>query len=195
MPDYQALRQSIRKQRRSLPAATARSCAAQLAQHACTHPLLSNNRHIATYLPADGEIDPSPLMECLWSMGRTLYLPVLVPFARGKLWFARYQPGDALVANRYGIPEPQHRQLVKPCTLDLVLMPLVAFDAAGHRIGMGGGFYDRSFAFLHARRYWRKPTLVGLAYQLQRQRAITPNRWDVPLDAIATETGCHVTRR
>jgi 5-formyltetrahydrofolate cyclo-ligase len=195
MPDYQALRQSIRKQRRALPADTARYCAAQLAQHACMHPLLRNSRHIATYIATDGEIDPFPLMECLWSMGRTLYLPVLAPFTHGKLWFARYRPGDALVTNRYGIPEPQCRQLVRPCLLDLVLMPLVAFDAAGHRIGMGGGFYDRSFAFLHTRRYWRKPTLIGLAYQLQRQGTITPNRWDVPLDAIATETGCHPARR
>jgi 5-formyltetrahydrofolate cyclo-ligase len=195
MPDYQDLRQSIRKQRRALPADTARYCAAQLAQHACMHPLLRNSQHIATYIAADGEIDPFPLMECLWSMGRTLYLPVLAPFTHGKLWFARYRPGDALVTNRYGIPEPQCRQLVRPCLLDLVLMPLVAFDAAGHRIGMGGGFYDRSFAFLHTRRYWRKPTLIGLAYQLQRQGTITPNRWDVPLDAIATETGCHPARR
>jgi 5-formyltetrahydrofolate cyclo-ligase len=195
MPDYQALRQSIRKQRRALPQATARSCAVQLAQHACTHPLLRNSRHIATYLAADGEIDPSPLMDCLWSMGRTLYLPVLVPFAHGKLWFARYRPGDVLVKNRYGIPEPRHLELIKPRTLDLVLMPLVAFDAAGHRIGMGGGFYDRSFAFLHTRRHWRKPTLIGLAYQFQRQRAIVPSDWDVPMNAIATETGCQPVTR
>ena len=195
MPDYQALRQSIRKQRRALPEATARSCAVQLAQHTCAHPLLRNSRHIATYLAADGEIDPSPLMDCLWSMGRALYLPVLVPFAHGKLWFARYRPGDVLVKNRYGIPEPQHLELIKPRTLDLVLMPLVAFDASGHRIGMGGGFYDRSFAFLRARRHWRKPTLIGLAYEFQRQGTILSNRWDVPLNAVATETGCHVVRR
>ena len=111
MTDYQALRQTIRKQRQALPETTARHCAAQLAQHLCTHPLLRNSRHIATYIAADGEIDPAPLMECLWSMGRTLYLPVLVPFAHGKLWFARYRPGDLLVANHYGIPEPQRRHL------------------------------------------------------------------------------------
>jgi 5-formyltetrahydrofolate cyclo-ligase len=195
MPDYKALRQSIRKQRRALPASTAMSCAIQLAEHLCTHPLLRNSRHIATYLAADGEIDPYPLMNCLWSMDRTLYLPVLVPFAHGKLWFARYQPGDVLVKNRYGIPEPQHCELIKPGTLDLVLMPLVAFDACGHRIGMGGGFYDRSFAFLHTRRQWRKPTLIGLAYEFQRQDNILPSRWDVPMNAIATEAGCHPIRR
>jgi 5-formyltetrahydrofolate cyclo-ligase len=195
MTDYQALRQTIRKRRQALPETTARHCATQLAQHLCTHPLLRNSRHIATYIAADGEIDPAPLMECLWSMGRTLYLPVLVPFAHGKLWFARYRPGDLLVANHYGIPEPQRRQLVKPCSLDLVLMPLVAFDRAGHRIGMGGGYYDRSFAFLHGRRYWRKPTLVGLAYQFQHQTAIMPSDWDVPMNAIATEQGCHLANR
>jgi len=194
MPDYQSLRKSIRQQRRTLPAAAARSSAASLAQHACRHPLLRNARHIAAYLAADGEIDPAPLLECLWSAGKSVYLPVLVPFAHGKLWFARYRPGDTLVENRFGIPEPQHRQLVRPGALDLVLMPLVAFDHAGNRLGMGGGFYDRSFAFLHTRHHWRRPILVGLAFQFQQQNSIQPNHWDVPLNAIATETGCHVFR-
>ncbi len=191
MPDYKSLRQSIRRQRRALAEATARRCAEELAQHAIRHPLLRNADHVAAYLAADGEIDPAPLLDYLWSAGKTVYLPVLIPFAHGKLWFARYRPGDLLVENRFGIPEPKRRQLVKPVNLDLVLMPLVAYDARGHRIGMGGGFYDRSFAFLHARRHWRKPTLVGLAYQFQQQGRITPNAWDVPLDAIATEAGCH----
>ena len=181
------LRQTIRQQRRALPYSEAILCAEQLAQHAARHPLLLRSKRIATYVAADGEMDPMPLVESLWSAGKQVYLPVLVPFSQQKLWFARFNRGDMLACNRYGIPEPVRRCLIKPCALDLVLTPLVAFDIKGHRIGMGGGFYDRTFAFLRRRQYWQKPDLLGLAYEFQKQDAIKPNSWDVSLHAIATE--------
>ena len=187
MPDQQALRQTIRARRRAIPAAEAQQHARQLAGHAGNHPLLLNSRHIAGFLPADGEMDPLPLMQRLWSLGKRVYLPVLVPFARNRLWFARFEPGDTLVYNRYGIPEPVRRELIKTSALDLVLTPLVAFDIHGHRIGMGGGFYDRSFAFLRQRAHWQKPRMLGIAYELQKQDAIEAASWDIPLDAIVTE--------
>jgi len=189
------LRQRIRQQRRSLTPAEADDCAEQLAHRTARHTLVLKSRRIATYLAADGEIDPYPLMQSLWESGKTLYLPVLVPFSNQKLWFAEFNPTDELVFNRFGIPEPVRRRLIKPCALDLVLTPLVAFDSSGHRIGMGGGYYDRSFAFLRRRRHWHKPRLFGLAYELQKQTAIEPNDWDIPLDAIATEARVYQTRR
>jgi 5-formyltetrahydrofolate cyclo-ligase len=189
--NHRILRDTLRRKRRSLPAPLAAASARLLAQHVSHHPLLHNRQHIAAYIANDGEIDPHPLLQQLWAQGKTVYLPVLMPFVRGKLWFARYCPGDALVPNRFGIPEPQRLHLVAPRYLDLVLTPLVAFDDSGHRIGMGGGYYDRSFAFLRTRQHWRKPVLLGLAYEFQRQRAIAPDRWNVPLDAIATEQDCY----
>ena len=189
------LRQSIRQQRRSLTRAEADHCAEQLAHRTARHALVLQSQRIATYLAADGEIDPYPLMQSLWDSGKTLYLPVLAPFSNGKLWFAKFNPTDILVFNRFGIPEPVRRRLIKPCALDLVLTPLVAFDSNGHRIGMGGGYYDRSFAFLRRRRYWRKPRLLGLAYELQKQASIEPNVWDIPLDAVSTETRIYQTQR
>ncbi len=190
-PDHRTLRNTIRRQRRSLSAGQAAACAGLLAEQARHHPLLHNRQHIAAYIANDGEIDPHPLMQLLWSQGKTIYLPVLMPFVHNKLWFARYHPGDALIANRFGIPEPQQLHLVAPRDLDLVLTPLVAFDDAGHRIGMGGGYYDRSFAFLRSRRHWRKPVLLGLAYELQHQRSIAVGIHDVPLDGIITEQACY----
>lgn len=181
------LRQRIRQLRRSLTRAEADDCAEQLAQRTARHALVLQSQRIAAYLATDGEIDPYPLMQSLWESGKTLYLPVLVPFSNGKLWFAEFRPSDKLMFNRFGIPEPVRRRLIKPCALDLVLTPLVAFDSSGHRIGMGGGYYDRSFAFLRRRQYWRKPHLLGLAYELQKQTSIEPNDWDIPLDAVATE--------
>ena len=191
MPDHRALRQSIRVRRRSLPPTEARQCARQLARIIRSERLILNSRRIAAYLAADGEMDPYPLIESLWSLGKQVYLPVLVPFSRNRLWFARFEPDTRLVTNRFGIPEPMQAELIRPAALDLVLTPLVAFDFAGHRIGMGGGFYDRSFAFLLARRHWHKPSLLGVAYAFQQQPSIAPEDWDVPLDAIATEAGLH----
>ena len=182
------LRQTIREQRRALTRSEAATCAEQLAQQVSTHPLILRSHRIAAYLASDGEMDPAPLLQSLWSANKQVYLPVLVPFSPEKLWFARFKPDDILAFNRFGIPEPVRRHLIKPSALDLVLTPLVAFDTAGHRIGMGGGFYDRTFAFLQRRQYWHKPYLVGLAYEFQKQTAIKANNWDVPLDAIATET-------
>ena len=158
-----------------------------MAQQAGKHPLILRSQRIAAYLASDGEIDPLPLLQSLWSAGKQVYLPVLVPFSPYKLWFARFSSGDILAYNRFGIPEPVQRHLIKPSALDLVLTPLVAFDVAGHRVGMGGGFYDRTFAFLQRRQHWHKPSLFGLAYEFQKQSSIKPNSWDVPLDAIATE--------
>ena len=189
------LRQSIRQQRRSLSRAEAERCAEQLAHRTARHPLVLQSQRIAAYLAADGEIDPYPLMQSLWASGKTLYLPVLAPFSNQKLWFAKFNPADTLVFNRFGIPEPVRRRLIKPCALDLVLTPLVAFDSSGHRVGMGGGYYDRSFAFMRRRHYWRKPRLLGLAYELQKQSSITPNDWDIPLDAVATEACIYQMQR
>jgi len=189
------LRQRIRQQRKALTRTEAEDCAEQLAQRIARHALVLQSQHIAAYLAADGEIDPWPLLQLLWGLGKNIYLPVLVPFSNGKLWFAKFNPADRLVLNRFGIPEPEKRRLIKPCALDLVLTPLVAFDGNGHRIGMGGGYYDRSFAFLRRRRHWRKPRLLGLAYELQRQASIKPNDWDIPLDAVATEARIYQTKR
>lgn len=192
MPDYRALRQEIRARRRAMAPAEARHAALQLARILRRDRLIRNSRRIAAYIAADGEMDPQPLIENLWSLGKAVYLPVLVPFTRNRLWFARYTPESRLVINRFGIPEPDRAELVRAGALDLVLTPLVAFDHTGHRIGMGGGFYDRSFAFLRTRRHWHKPRLLGIAYGFQQQSVITAAPWDVPLDAIATETGVHV---
>ena len=183
------LRRTIRKQRRQLTLASRNDCARHLARLVCKEPLVMRSRHIAVYLPADGEIDTNPLITSLYSLGKTLYLPILVTFSDRKLWFTAYAPGDRLVPNRFGILEPErtHYRRIRPVFLDLVLTPLVAFDDRGHRLGMGGGYYDHSFAFLNTRRCWKKPPLMGLAYEFQRLPHIDAQPWDVALDAVATD--------
>lgn len=189
----QKIRARIRRQRRQLNDSERAACAWQLAMHAGKDRLVQNSQHIAVYLPADGEIDPQPLMQQLWAQGKTLYLPVLVTFPAPRLWFTAYAPGDRLVANRFGIAEPArtHYRRIKPMGLDLVMAPLVAFDLGGDRLGMGGGYYDRTFGFLNKRKHWRKPDLMGLAYELQKQKHIQPEPWDVKLSAVATEAAVY----
>jgi 5-formyltetrahydrofolate cyclo-ligase len=185
----QALRRELRGQRRLISETQRTTCALQLAANAGRDRLILNSRHIAVYLPSDGEIDPRPLMHYLWSLGKRLYLPVLVSFSDRRLWFSSYSPGERLVLNRFGIPEPErvHHRRIQPVSLDLVLTPLVGFDDRGHRLGMGGGYYDRVFGFLNRRTRWKKPRLMGLAYELQRCEALQAAAWDVNMDAVATE--------
>lgn len=193
MPNRNQLRNNLRRQRRTIDPREAGYCAEQLAKQVCNGRFTRNSRHIAAYLASDGEIDPLPLIQRLWKLGKKLYLPVLAPFAERKLWFARFEPGDRLVFNRYGIPEPERRRLIKPCELDLVFTPLVAFDSRGNRLGMGGAYYDRSFAFLGRRTRLYKPKLIGLAYEFQKQADIHVNHWDIPLRAVVTETTIYRT--
>jgi 5-formyltetrahydrofolate cyclo-ligase len=179
----------MRGRRRRLARPERDACAARLVQIVAREPLVRNSRRIAVYLPVNGEMDPRPLMDYLCSMGKTLYLPVLANFSKRKLWFSAYTPGEPLVCNRFGIPEPEraHVRRISVVALDLVLLPLVAFDVMGHRLGMGGGYYDHCFAFINRRRHWRKPRLMGLAYEFQRLPLIETEPWDVPLDAVATD--------
>lgn len=187
----------MRRRRSGLSRGELDAFGASLAQVAIREPLIRNNRRIAVYLPVNGEMDPRPLMDRLWSMGKELYLPVLANFPERRLWFCAYTPGEPLVSNRFGIPEPKNTPLrrIRSVSLDLVLMPLVAFDANGHRLGMGGGYYDRSFSFIKRRRHWRKPRLVGLAYEFQRLPLIESESWDVPLDGVATERRIYHCKR
>ena len=189
MPNRSDQRKQLRKQRASLDPTERLQRSRHLCQRLMQHHLFRNSRRIAAYLAADGEIDAHPLIETAWATGKQVYLPVLRPFGGNRLWFARYEPDTPLVTNRYGIAEPDinHRQRIEAFALDLVLAPLVGFDARGNRLGMGGGFYDRSFSHLLCRRHWLKPRLIGLAFDFQQASRLPTQRWDVPLTAVATE--------
>jgi len=184
-------RRQLRSQRCALDPAERQQRSQQLCRQLARHRVFLNSQRIAAYLSANGEVDARPLIERAWAMGKQIYLPVLRSFGHNKLWFARYEPDTPLVKNRYGIAEPEidHVRRIEAFALDLVLTPLVGFDAQGNRLGMGGGFYDRSFAHLLRRRQWLKPRLVGLAFDFQQVAHLPAHPWDVPLTAVATDTG------
>lgn len=181
----------MRQRRRALSARERRRCAEKLAAALRSSPVYRRARTIACYLPADGEIDTAVLMHHAHADGKHIYLPVVPRQGRGSMRFREYHAGSLLVPNRYGIAEPSARgnRPLAPRRLDLVLAPLVAFDSHGNRLGMGGGYYDRSFAFLHHRRHWQRPRIIGVGYSFQEVSVLPAEPWDVPLWGVLTECG------
>jgi 5-formyltetrahydrofolate cyclo-ligase len=190
MSDRNRQRRALRQQRRAMDPHERRSRSEQLCRRVWQQPLFRNSQTIAAYLAADGEVETTALIERAWQLGKRVYLPVLAPFSDNRLWFARYTPDSQLVLNRFGIAEPRahYSRLLDRQALDMVLTPLVGFDRRGNRLGMGGGFYDRSFAYLLRRKHWHKPRLVGLAFDFQCLDRLPARAWDVPLNAVATES-------
>lgn len=145
---------------------------------------------VAAFMPFRGEPDLTPAMQALSEAGRRIWLPVVDGSA---MTFRRWQPGMQMVSNRFGIPEPVNGRECDPERLELVLMPLVAFSGNGTRLGMGAGFYDRTFAFARANPA-AGPWMVGMAYALQHVDSLPSQPWDVPLGAVITERGLQVFR-
>lgn len=183
------LRRLLRQARRALTPAQQRQAAHGLYKQLAQHPLFRRAQHIALYLPNDGEIDPRLLLREAQRRGKATYLPVLSPWPQTKMVFQRIHPGEKMQPNRFRIPEPRKNiaRQRKAWTLDLVLLPLVGFDDAGGRLGMGGGFYDRSLAYLARRKQWRKPTLLGLAHECQKVERLAQASWDVPLQGTVSD--------
>ena len=124
-------------------------------------------------------------MQHIWQAGKKCYLPQLT--SEKTLHFALYEQNDPLVPNQYNIPEPLPRApIISPEELDLVLVPLVAFAANGQRLGTGGGYYDRTFAFLRAGKN-PKPKLIGYAFAAQKAESLPVDSWDLQLHVVVTE--------
>ena len=203
MPDDHTFSSSrLRREKRALrqalsPATQQRHSQAIFTQLIKTKSYRNADR-IACYLANDGEIDPYPIIEHAWFLGKTVYLPILSPLKlssslKNPLYFAPYKANSQLRLNRFNIPEPvcNPSQWKTARQLDLLLVPLVAFDANGNRIGMGGGFYDRSLAHLKHRQHWKKPRLIGLAHECQKVNELNVEIWDIPLGKIISETRCY----
>jgi 5-formyltetrahydrofolate cyclo-ligase len=193
------LRAQLRARRRAIPAAERIAAADTLAQRLLTLPFAPQNGPVAGYWAMDGEIALH-----VWQLRlppeTTYCLPILIEDGRsdggqsdsGLLRFAPWRPGEALVANRYGIPEPANTREALPAeAMAMIVLPLVGFDSHGHRLGMGGGWYDRSLAFRRTRPN-APPWLVGAGFAAQRVDALAPEPWDIALDAVCTETDTHL---
>ena len=189
MKSRSEIRKQVRLQRPQLSQQQRQHASQSIAQNLANTHLFRNSKRIAGFLSNDGEPDLTPLMQLAWKQKKLWHLPIIGLPNVNHLWFAPYRKHDALVINRFGIGEPDMplHETTRTFGLDLILMPLVAFDINGNRLGMGKGYYDRTLQFLHLRRHWRKPRLVGIAYELQKFEQLPQQPWDIPLNAIVTE--------
>lgn len=190
--DREALRAELRRRRADLPAAARIAGAQALAAQLLALPWMPARGRVAGYWAMDGEIALHA-----WQLALPADVAYCLPVLHDDrtLRFAPWRPGEPLKANRYGIPEPEMppAQLLEPASMDLVVLPLVSFDACGQRLGMGAGWYDRSFAFRRDAAA-PPPWLVGAGFDLQRTDALPVEAWDVPLDAVCTERTTYLPR-
>ena len=181
-PSHKArLRGELRQARRRLHADARAAASIAISEYCLRLPGWAEARRIALYLAADAEVDPAPLAAMARTAGKELFLPVIQP--DDSLAFARWQAGEQLTPNCYGIPEPgAGGERCAVAELDIIFLPLVGWDRSGVRLGMGGGFYDRSLAGVQG------PLCVGLAYTVQERTSLPAEPWDARLDYVATET-------
>jgi len=183
-----SLRQQLRQNRRQLSRKQQQIHGRLLANKLCLNRYFRQVHHVAFYLPEDGEISSEYAIEKAWQQGKSVYLPVLSPYAN-ELFFAPYTKNTRMKQNRFGIQEPDIaiRQCKKAHQLQLICMPLVGFDKNCNRLGMGGGFYDRSLHFRHHQKQWKSPKLIGFAHECQKLDQVPTEHWDIPVDGIITE--------
>lgn len=189
----QTLRRQFREQRLALCKQAQVKASLALAKQYRNDDLFQNAKKVAVYITHNGELNTAPLIQFLWEKNVQVYLPVLHPFCQGHLLFIEYTEHTAMRSNTYGIPEPE-LDCTKICpsfALDLMFVPLVAFDDHGNRLGMGGGFYDRTLANFDRQQNAKdniKPLIVGLAYDAQKAERLPSQAWDIPLPYVLTPT-------
>jgi 5-formyltetrahydrofolate cyclo-ligase len=187
-PARKALRARLRAARRNLAAPFRARAARLLAHHVDREFHLRPGLRLAVYASLPEELDTGPLIALARRRGCRIFLP-RINRRTMHLRFVESHVGSRAVRNHLGIAEPHGTARLSARWLDLVLTPLVGFDQRGVRLGMGGGFYDRTFAFRNIHRSWRRPRLIGVAYALQQLPVIESAAHDVRLDAVVTEEG------
>jgi 5-formyltetrahydrofolate cyclo-ligase len=182
------LRKKIRAQRRLMSRSERHLAEKKLSSHLETIGIVRRAKRLAVYLSIDGEPDLTITIFKAQKRNTT----TLAPIIHGKtLRFSPLSNQSVLRKNHLGIQEPSGRACINPLQLDVVLVPLVAFDNHGTRVGMGAGYYDRYFQFLALRTHWRKPKMIGIGYEFQRMENLQRQLWDVPLWGAVTDKGIY----
>ncbi|WP_286265562.1 5-formyltetrahydrofolate cyclo-ligase [Thalassotalea atypica] len=194
----QQLRKLIRTKRNALDREFQHLASGQLLKQLTEHPRFAIANTVALYLANDGELDLSPIVKWCWQQGKRVYLPILHPFSANHLLFTLYRSDQKMVANKFGILEPRlnKAELIPIKELDIICTPLVAFDHTGARLGMGGGFYDRTLAPIYdtfdtpsqSASKQTTPYLIGLAHDCQQIAKVPTESWDIPIPEIITPT-------
>lgn len=184
----QALRQEMLARREAIPAATRLEAAQAIANHFADHPYLTYAGSFAGYYAMRGEVDVLPVFNRMARFHKRTALPA-IHAPEQPLIFREWQPGVRLEAAAFGTKQPAADQ--PEFIPEVVLVPLLAFDAVGHRIGYGSGYYDRTIQALRAAQA-SPPWFIGTAFALQEVPHISAEESDQPLDGILTEEGVSV---
>ncbi|QUM75511.1 5-formyltetrahydrofolate cyclo-ligase [Moritella sp. 24] len=183
------IRQQIRHRRQQLSTLQQQQASHDLVSQFSQHIHVQSAQHIAIYLHNDGELDTQAVINWCWQQNKHVYIPILHPFSHKQLLFTRLTPTTPLIKNKYGISEPKLdvTQVIPYLDLDLVCSPLVAFDLVGNRLGMGGGYYDRTFSqHQFVRHNQQPPYVIGLAHDCQQHDNLPIAPWDMPIKEIMT---------
>lgn len=187
MLNLEHLRKTVKHQRLALSTYQKKIASRQILQQVLHLPFFKPSQKIGLYWAVRGELDPIFIEQWSWHHGKSCFLPKLDILHKKQLAFIAYKKNSVLIPNQFNIPEPQiSAGKIYPWQLDIIFIPLVAFDEQGNRLGMGAGFYDRTLAFTKNAAY-PKPWLVGLAYDWQKVKKLNPQPWDISLDFIVTE--------
>ena len=181
------LRRDRLRARMELPSDRRDSASGIIAEKVIHSALFRRSRLIGCYLSLAEEVDTWRIISRAWRTKKRIFAPVT---ARNRmLVFRELTPESDLIVDDYGLTMPASGEEIAARKLDLVLTPLVAFDENCQRIGMGGGYYDRTFSFLRGRRLLLKPKLLGLAFACQEVPVVAANPWDIRLFSVVTESG------
>ncbi len=201
------LRQKIRLKRNALSQEQQDNAAKKMQLRLTAHKKIQTAQHIAIYITNDGELNTTPFINWCWQQNKFVYLPVIHPFCKGNLLFLRFDETTVMIKNKYGIAEPKLdvTKVIPIHQLDILCTPLVAFDPSGARLGMGGGFYDRTLATWYQQQSLSANTStqslngnynhteyklypIGLAHDCQQVKQVPCEYWDIPLPEIITPT-------
>lgn len=182
------IREIMRDRRDNLDSKSRLAASLKVTENLIKSQMFLNSSLISCYLSTDGELDTKFIIEEIWSSKKHCYLPVVHPSQYGQMCFIEYLPQSELVTNRFGIKEPlfEEDKIIDARDLDLVIVPVFAFDKECRRVGSGGGYYDRAFEFL--KKESQKPILCGIAYDFQQVPEIISENFDISLNAVVTET-------
>lgn len=183
MEDRQTIREAMSQRRLELSREFQECASAQISQYFIETKLFHHSEHIACYMPHQNEVNTHAIIQAIWRANKRCYLPVV---SHQKLFFIAYHENDRLHSNQFGILEPNFDpdKMVQADELDLVLLPLIAFDKMGNRLGTGAGYYDRTFE-----NHSPDQPLIGFAYAFQEVDQLSAKPWDIPLAGIITEQG------
>lgn len=181
------VRRSLLQQRKQIKQETNNAHSSIICEKIINSDFYAASKHIAAYISFGGEIDCNKLMQhCMSHPEKTCYLPVI---ENNQMQFYAYHHTETLTQNQHHFLEPPHHNKlpITPEQIDLIIIPLVAFDTQGNRVGRGAGHYDRFLAPIQQEENRKKPLLIGVAHAFQQVTKITPDQWDIPLDTIITE--------